>query len=130
MNSLAFASIRELKAHLSAKKVSPAELLELFLKRFKQYDPELGSALEVFDKDSILKDLNKQGLLHAIPGILKDNIAQKDRALTCASKILEGFVATYDATATARLKQEGALLVGRANQDEFAMGSSTETSAY
>ncbi len=130
MNSLAFASIRELKAQLSAKELSSAELLELLLKRFKQYDPELGSALEVFDKDSILKGMSSQGILHGIPGILKDNIAQKDRALTCASKILKGFVATYDATATARLKQEGALLIGRANQDEFAMGSSTETSAY
>lgn len=130
MDTLAFASIKELKSLLAKKEISSEELLDLCLNRFAQFDGELQSALEVFDKKSILEHAKSQGMLNGIPGILKDNIAQTDRTLTCASKILEGYSAPYDATATARLKEEGALLIGRANMDEFAMGSSTETSAY
>jgi aspartyl-tRNA(Asn)/glutamyl-tRNA(Gln) amidotransferase subunit A len=69
-------------------------------------------------------------LLQGIPGLIKDNICQKGRITSCASKILQNFKATYDATAISRLKAAGAPLLGRANMDEFAMGSSTETSAY
>jgi len=130
MNTLAFATITELQQKLASKEISPQELLSYYLDRFAKYDGEIGSALEIFDKESILKDYKPQGILAGIPGIIKDNIAQEGRNLTCASKILKNFKATYDATATARLKAQGALLVGRANMDEFAMGSSTETSAY
>lgn len=130
MDSLAFASIKDLKKKIDAKEISHEELLDLSIARFAKYDKELGSALEVFDKDSIVKASKKEGILSGIPGLIKDNIAQEGRKLTCASKILEGYTAVYDATATARLKEQGALLVGRANMDEFAMGSSTETSAF
>ncbi|MEX0940866.1 MAG: Asp-tRNA(Asn)/Glu-tRNA(Gln) amidotransferase subunit GatA [Candidatus Babeliales bacterium] len=129
MNSLAFATISELREKLDKKEISPEELLDYYLKRFAKYDNKIGSALQVFDKESILKEAGN-GFLSAIPGIIKDNISQKNRKLTCASKILENFVATYDATAVARLKKAGAFLIGRANLDEFAMGSSTETSAF
>src|SRR5262245_49356037 len=129
MNSLAFSSIKELQDKLARKEISVPELLAYTLERFARYDVELGSALEIFERSSINQE-GTQGKLAGIPGIIKDNIAQQGRALTCASKILEGFTATYDATAITRLKQQGALLVGRANMDEFAMGSSTETSAY
>lgn len=127
---LAFASIVELQKKLVLKEISRAELLEYFRKRFAEFDPELGAALEVFSAESILGASHDKGLLAGIPGIVKDNIAQAGRELTCASRILSGFVSPYDATAIARLKQEGALLLGRANMDEFAMGSTTETSAY
>jgi aspartyl-tRNA(Asn)/glutamyl-tRNA(Gln) amidotransferase subunit A len=130
MNNLAFADIKTLRELLAQKKISPAELLDYTISRFKKYDNQLASALELFDRDSILEDLKKDGLLHAIPGLLKDNIAQRERKLSCASKILQNFSSTYDATASARLKNAGGLLIGRANCDEFAMGSSTETSAY
>lgn len=129
-DSLAFASIKEIKKKIETKEVTAQEVLELSLQRFARYDKELGSALEVFDKDSILKNAKSEGKLQGIPGLIKDNIAQEGRKLTCASKILENYTAVYDATAIKRLKNEGALLVGRANMDEFAMGSSTETSAY
>jgi aspartyl-tRNA(Asn)/glutamyl-tRNA(Gln) amidotransferase subunit A len=130
MSSLAFCTIRELQVKLARKEISTNDILTATLKRFAQHDERLGSTLEVFDKDSILKDSATTGMLAGIPGILKDNIAQQGRALTCASRVLQGFTSTYDATASARLKKQGALLVGRANMDEFAMGSSTETSAY
>lgn len=130
MNTLAFASIKEIKEKLARKEISKEEVLTYFLNRFEKYDSSIESALEIFDKESILAHTKAEGSLAGIPGIIKDNILQKDRNLTCASKILKGFKATYDATVTARLKNQGALLVGRANCDEFAMGSSGETSAY
>lgn len=127
---LAFATIKELRLMLDKKEISREELLDYYLKRFAHHDGEVNSAYEVFDAASILAQSSNQGILAGIPGLIKDNISQENRGLTCGSKILEGFTAAYDATATARLKKEGALLVGRANMDEFAMGSSGETSAY
>lgn len=131
MNSnLSFASIKELRSQLDAKKITSEQLLDHCIERFWDKDKNLGSALEIFDKASVIKASKCTGILAGIPGLLKDNIAQEGRALTCASKILQGFQSTFDSTASVRLKDEGALLLGRANCDEFAMGSSTETSAY
>ena len=130
MNNLSFASIKELRALLTKKELTAEKLLDHCIARFKEKDGDLGAALEIFDKESVLKASRNEGSLAGIPGLLKDNIAQENRKLSCASKILEGFESTFDATASVRLKEQGALLLGRANCDEFAMGSSTETSAY
>lgn len=130
MNTLAFATIYELQEKIARKELSHQELLEFFLRRFEAFDGDIKSALEVFNKDSILVNASFQGLIGGIPGIIKDNICQENRTVSCASKILEHFVSPYDATATARIKHNGGLILGRANMDEFAMGSSTETSAY
>lgn len=130
MKSLSFATIAELRALLDRKEITPAELTEFYLGRFAKYDSQIGSALELFETGSILKSANCTGDLAGIPGILKDNICQTNRIASCASKMLENYRATYDATVTARLKEAGALIVGRANMDEFAMGSSNEYSAF
>ena len=130
MSSLAFATIKELRDKLDKNEISSKELVEYYAGRFEKYNSKLGAALEVFDTESISKASSSTGALAGIPGIIKDNISQKNRKLTCASKILENFVSTYDATAVKRLKEAGAALMGRANLDEFAMGSSNETSAY
>jgi len=130
MEHLAFATIKELKVLLEQKKITSRELLDFYLKRFEKYDGALGAALELFDPESIMQASASQGSLAGIPGIIKDIIAEKDRRLTCGSKILKGFTSTFDATAVVRLKNAGGLLVGRANCDEFAMGSSNEHSAY
>src|SRR5260221_6258407 len=131
MSMSPFITIQELEQKLAKKEITREEILEFYLRRFEAFDGELGSALEIFDKESILKNSHENGNeLYGIPGLIKDNICQQNRITSCASKILQNFVATYDATAIERLKNAGALLIGRANMDEFAMGSSTETSAF
>ena len=90
------------------------------------YDKEIEQA----KNDGTLDDLfNKKPLL-GLPFAVKDNISVKGQHLTCASKILEGYVAPYNATVINRLEEAGAIPLGRCNQDEFAMGSSTEYSCY
>jgi aspartyl-tRNA(Asn)/glutamyl-tRNA(Gln) amidotransferase subunit A len=71
-----------------------------------------------------------RGPLHGVPVALKDNLCTRGVATTAASKILGGYLPPYDATVVARLEQAGAVVMGKANCDEFAMGSSTENSAY
>jgi aspartyl-tRNA(Asn)/glutamyl-tRNA(Gln) amidotransferase subunit A len=129
MNNYSFATIELLKKALADKEIFASNLVDLALERAKKLEV-LGAVLEVFGKESILKDVSQTGRLAGIPGYIKDNICQKDRITSCASLILKNFVSTYDATAVSRLKKEGALLVGRTNMDEFAMGSSGETSAF
>ncbi len=130
--SLGFASIKQLKELLETRQLSARELVEFFRERFARYDTELGSALEVFSTDSVLEravDL-PSGRLQGIPGLIKDNICMEGRIASCGSRILENYRAPYSATAVTKIMNEGGLLLGRANLDEFAMGSSTETSAF
>ncbi len=130
MKNKAFATIKELRELLDSGALSYDALLQCYIDRFKKYDSVIDSSLEIFDKQTVLDSYKPGSMLSGIPGILKDNIAIQGQVSSCGSKILENFRATYDATVSGRLKAAGALLMGRANMDEFAMGSSTESSAY
>lgn len=121
-----FITIKELKEKIENKEITPKESTKFFSERIKKYDSKLQSCLEVFEPT----EAPETGILAGIPGLLKDNICQKDKIASCASKILQNYKAPYDATATKKMNNSGASILGRTNMDEFAMGSSGEHSAY
>jgi aspartyl-tRNA(Asn)/glutamyl-tRNA(Gln) amidotransferase subunit A len=119
--------------------VSAKEITEAFLKRIDHFDPELGCFLTVLSERALSKakalDEKKSqkqplGKLAGIPMALKDNIHVFGVNTTCGSKFLSNYKAVFDSTVTRLLEEEDALIIGKTNLDEFAMGSSTENSAY
>jgi len=132
-------SAKELAAGYRAKDFTAREVVQAHLSRIEKENPRLNAYLEVFDDalegadkiDALLaKDPNGVHALAGVPIAIKDNILIEGKKASAGSKILENHIATYDATAIARLKRTGALFLGRTNMDEFAMGSSTENSAF
>ena len=117
-----------LTAHeLLEKGHDPCGVLNSVFKRIDSVEKDI-KAFVTINKNADAR--NKKGKLAGIPVLLKDNICVKDEETTCGSRILKGFKPPYDATVTKRLKDEGAVLIGKANMDEFAFGSSCETSCY
>jgi aspartyl-tRNA(Asn)/glutamyl-tRNA(Gln) amidotransferase subunit A len=125
-------TVHETRALLRSKKISPQELLQALADRIEKIDPTIHGYLS-YDLDRALKDAESADLTLPLGGIpigVKDVISVQGHPCGCGSKILGGYVAPYDATVITKLRAAGAIPFGRVNMDEFAMGSSTENSAY
>jgi aspartyl-tRNA(Asn)/glutamyl-tRNA(Gln) amidotransferase subunit A len=130
---------KEIGDQVRAREVSAVEVLESCLARTARVEPLIAAYLQIFDEQARRRaaEIDRRiaagedpGPLAGVPVALKDNLNIENHALTCGSRILAGYVAPYTATAVERLLAAGAVPAGRANMDEFAMGSSCENSAY
>ncbi len=130
-------TIAELAEKLTAGECTSVDIVNDVLASIDASDAEVGAYLTV-DRDAALeaaraadeaRKTGRNGPLLGVPVAIKDLLNVKGQPCTCSSKILEGYTAPYDATVIARLRDAGAILLGRVNMDEFAMGSSTENAA-
>src|SRR5213594_4165217 len=132
-------TIDGVKEALAAKKISARELAADFYKRIEARNPELNAYLALSPErarrqadriDALVAGGKALPPLAGVPVAIKDVISTRGTKTTCGSKILENYVPPYDATAVERLEAAGAVILGKTNCDEFAMGSSNENSAY
>jgi len=134
-----FATVVDIAADIASGKTSAVEVLEQHLTRITEREGEIHAFNLVTTEqarataqqvDADIKAGKPVGALAGVPVALKDNMCTRGIETTCSSKILEGWKPPYDATVVTRLQQAGAVMVGKTNLDEFAMGSSTENSAF
>ena len=134
-----FATVVDIAADIAAGKTSAVEVLEQHLARITERESDIHAFNLVTTEqarataqqvDADIKAGKPVGPLAGVPVALKDNMCTRGIETTCSSKILEGWKPPYDATVVTRLQQAGAVMVGKTNLDEFAMGSSTENSAF
>jgi aspartyl-tRNA(Asn)/glutamyl-tRNA(Gln) amidotransferase subunit A len=134
-----FATVVDIAADIASGKTSAVEILEQHLARITERESEIHAFNLVTTEqarataqqvDADIKAGKPVGALAGVPVALKDNMCTRGIETTCSSKILEGWKPPYDATVVTRLQQAGAVMVGKTNLDEFAMGSSTENSAF
>lgn len=130
--------IRDMRKMLDGREISAAELADAYLDRIEKIDGKLESYITVTpekahsDAEKAQKaiDGGSAGMLCGIPLAIKDNICTEDVLTTCASKMLENFIPPYNATVMDKLESENTVMLGKTSMDEFAMGGSTQTSAF
>jgi len=131
-------SLKELSTSLHQKEISSVELSTYFLDRIKRLDPDLNSIVTLTEEAALSAAIKADekisqgiaGVLTGIPLLHKDIFCTQNIKTSCASKMLDNFVAPYSATVVNRLADAGSVMLGKTNMDEFAMGSSNETSFY
>jgi aspartyl-tRNA(Asn)/glutamyl-tRNA(Gln) amidotransferase subunit A len=137
MNPYTF-TISESLERLKTGELRSRDLVESCLRRIRETDGDIHSFITVepekallrADEEDTKRAQGRAGMLSGIPIAVKDLLCTKDTPTTCGSKILEGFIPPYSATVVEKLEAEGAIIVGKATMDEFAMGSTSETCAY
>ena len=139
VKELFYKTASELERMLDSREITSVELTKSVIGRTKSIDDKINAFIS-YDEEKTLKEAeesdkrrkNGQKLsnLDGIPVGIKDIISERGQPLTCASKILEGYISPYDATVIERMRSSGCVLWGRLNMDEFAMGSSNETSHF
>lgn len=130
--------LKELRNLLDNKKIGAVELVKEHLNQIEKYDKNLNSFITICADEAIANakiaqsaiDNGKSKLLTGFPISIKDNIITKDIKTTCASKMLSDFVPPYNATVIQKIIESGAVIIGKTNMDEFAMGSTTQTSYF
>lgn len=132
-------TVVSLARKVKAKKVSIREITEEYLEEIKTRDGAISAFLSVYGETALARagELDEErerndavGPLHGVPLALKDNLLVQGTKTTAASRILESYTASYDATVVEKLREAGGVFLGKTNLDEFAMGSSTENSAF
>ncbi|MBS4016484.1 MAG: Asp-tRNA(Asn)/Glu-tRNA(Gln) amidotransferase subunit GatA [Candidatus Latescibacteria bacterium] len=138
-SDLARLSIAAIHQKLKNKEIKFFDVIESVFQQIKNNEKKISAYISLFEQESFeqaqqldqtVKDFSNLHPLTGIPFAIKDNICVKDKLATCGSRILHNFNSPYDATAVQRLKDAGVIIIGKTNLDEFAMGSSNETSYF